>query len=233
MIHIPVKQGTPDWMLLRYGLPTASGAHNIITAKKGDKSTSWDNYIAELIAERHAKSMIMDEVKRTGLSENDIDLTYVVQRIEQKLNRVKTEGMNYGHETEPEAANAYSLLTDFDLELAGFMMNNAKTAGASLDRLVKGQKRGVEIKCPFSFSVHIGYCLARSIEIDKRPQLQWQLWVSELERIDICSYYPEVRAEIVTAERDEEYIQKISDFHAEFSERLETRWKEWQNLQIK
>jgi hypothetical protein len=231
MIHIPVKQGSPEWLLQRYGIPTASGAHNIITASKGDKSTSWDKYISELIAERHAKNTIEQDVKRFGIS--DPDLTVVVGNIEKILNRTKTEGMAYGTEMEPEAGRAYTFLTDNELTEAGFMLNDERTAGASLDRLIVGQKKGLEIKSPFSLNVHIGYCLSRNIEIDKRPQLQWQLWISELEEIDICAYYPGTVAVIVNVKRDEEYIAKIKEFHADFWKKLEERWGDWQNLQPK
>jgi len=231
MIHIPVKQGTPEWMLLRYGIPTASGAGNIITAAKGEKSSQWDKYISELIAERHAKYTIEQEVKRAGVS--DPDLNAVVEAIERILNRTKTEAMNYGHEMEPEAGRAYTFLTGNELTEAGFMTNDEGTAGASLDRLIVGQKKGLEIKSPFSLNVHIGYCLTRNIEVDKRPQLQWQLWVSELDEIDICAYYPGTVAVIVTVKRDEEYIAKIREYHSEFYARLETRWQEWQALQPK
>lgn len=216
MIHVPVKQGSSEWLLERYGIPTASCASNIITPAKGEKSKSWDTYISELIAERHAKAQFND-----------------AEQIEYMLNRTKTDSMSYGNEMEPRAASAYEFLTGRELTEAGFMLNDERTAGASLDRLVVGEKRGVEFKCPYSFNVHVGYCLSRNIEIDKRPQLQWQLWISGLDGIDICAYYPGAITVIVPVERDEEYIAKIAEFHAEFYQRLEQRWAEWQTMQPK
>lgn len=231
MITLDVKQNSPEWYLARYGVPTASGAGNIITAAKGDKSKSWDVYISELIAERHAKQSIEEKVKRANVSEPD--LNFVVEAIEKILNRAKTEQMQWGHEMEPEAGRAYSFLTGNEITEAGFMMNDEKTAGASLDRLIVGQKKGLEIKSPFSLNVHIKYCLSRNIEIDKRPQLQWQLWISELDEIDICAYYPATTVVIVPVQRDEEYIGKIKEYHAEFYSLLEERWAEWQSMQTK
>lgn len=231
MVTLDVKQNSPEWYLARYGMPTASGASNIITPAKGEKSKSADGYIAELIAERHAKYTVEQMVKRANILNPDPAI--VVEKIERILNRVNTEAMQYGHITEPEAVRAYSFLTENDTTEAGFMMNDEKTAGASIDRLIVGQKKGLEIKSPFSLGVHINYCLSRNIEIDKRPQLQWQLWISGLDEIDICAYYPGTTVVIVTAKREEEYIAKIAEFHKEFYARLEERWADWQNLQTK
>lgn len=231
MITLDVKQNSASWYLARYGIPTASGASNIITPAKGEKSKSADGYIAELIAERHAKKVVEERVKRANVI--DPDPSVVAESIERILNRTKTEAMNYGHEMEPEAGRAYSFLTDNELTEAGFMMNDEKTAGASIDRLIVGQKKGLEIKSPFSLGVHINYCLSRNIEIDKRPQLQWQLWISGLDEIDICAYYPGTTVVIVTAKREEEYIAKIAEYHKEFYARLEERWADWESLQAK
>lgn len=229
MIHLKINQLSSEWKLLRYGIPTASNAKMIITAAKGLKSDSQDKYISELIAERHAKKIVESEVKAANVLEPNTSA--MVERIEMILNRnAKTESMQYGNDMEPKAATAYEYLTDSELEEVGFMMNDEKTAGASLDRTVKGQKKGVEIKCPFSLDVHISYCLNRSIEIDKRPQLQWQMLISELESIDIVSYYPGAITVIITAQRDEEYIKKISEYHKEFYERLEDRWNNWNEM---
>jgi hypothetical protein len=215
MIHIPVVQGGSAWLLERYGIPTASNAHKIITAKTAKPSEQQDGYISELIAERYAKKECGDEV----------------EAIDRMLNRIKTESMVYGNTMEPHAASAYELLAGVDLEEVGFMLNDNRTAGASLDRIVKGQKKAVEFKCPFSLSVHVGYCLSRNIEQDKKPQLQWQLWISELDSTDIFAYYPGVQGVSVTVGRDEEYIKKIAEYHAVFWERLEKRWEEFQAMQ--
>lgn len=231
MITLDVKQNSPEWYLARYGMPTASGADKIITPAKGEKSKSADGYIAELIAERHAKYTVEQLIKRANVL-NPVPAV-VVESIEKILNRVSTEAMQYGHITEPEAVRAYSFLTENDTTEAGFMMNDEKTAGASIDRLIVGQKKGLEIKSPFSLGVHINYCLSRNIEIDKRPQLQWQLWISGLDEIDICAYYPGTTVVIVTAKREEEYIAKIAEYHKEFYARLEERWADWESLQAK
>lgn len=204
MIYHDVPQGSAEWLALRLGIPTASEFHNLITPAKGDraKGEKVEAYLCRLIAERHLGA---------------------------PLESLETEWMRRGSELEKRAATAYTLLTDRDTSLAGFITNDANTAGASLDRFVgDGRKYGLEIKCP-SPGVHVSYLLNRSIEIDKRPQLQSQMWTAELDEMDIFSYHPEFPNVTVHVERDPEYIAKIAEYHAEFIALLEKRWTDFRS----
>ncbi|MDE2020342.1 MAG: YqaJ viral recombinase family protein [Patescibacteria group bacterium] len=221
MIRIDVEQGSSKWHLLRYGIVTASEADELVTPKKWEPTSGEkrEKYLCRKIGERIALAEtadIEDAIERAA-------------KIERMLNRVQTESMLHGVVSEPRAVNAYEFLTGNETEAAGFIMNDTKTAGASVDRMIKGTKRGLEIKSPFSLGVYVGYCLSKGVDAAYLPQLIFQLWVADLESIDIYAWY-EGRSESkpVTVPRDEEKIKRLAELHAEFNDRLEDEWKLWQ-----
>lgn len=126
---IPCKQGTPEWMAARIGIPTASSFDRIIT-KTGKPSASADRYLAKLVAEWYL-----------GCSLDD----YVSQFMER------------GTEMEASAVRFYEFATGVDTQEVGFIVRDDGRCGASPDRLV-GDNGLLEIKCP-SPEVHMTYVL--------------------------------------------------------------------------
>jgi hypothetical protein len=164
-----VKQGSPEWLALRAGIPTASEFHRILTAKKLEISTQAEKYRARLIAERII-----------GRPIEDIEPSY------------ESEYMRRGSDLELQAIKAYECDTEQDTVAVGFCTRDDGRAGASPDRLVPAARGSVEMKCP-ALSTHVGYLLNPQTLVDKyRPQALGQLWVGEgaLEWNDLCSYHP-------------------------------------------
>ena len=119
MIAHTVKQGTPEWLKLRSGIPTASCLHKILTPT-GKASSQADGYLAQLAAE-----------------------WFLGEPIEEK----SSQFMDRGTGMEPEARVWYSFETDRNVVEVGFCTTDDGKAGCSPDGLVD-EDGGLEIKCP-------------------------------------------------------------------------------------
>jgi hypothetical protein len=189
---IDCEQGSADWFRARLGIPTASAFDQIVTPVTGKLSKSADRYAYRLIAERLLNTPLDTMEGQTW--------------------------MERGKELEPAAVSQYEFVEDVETVPVGFITTDDGLIGASPDRLIKGAPRGLEIKCP-SPQVHLGYLLDGHTDA-YRPQVQGQLYVAELERVDFYSYHPRMPACLISTTRDEEYIAKLRDALAQFNERL-------------
>jgi hypothetical protein len=186
---IDVEQGSPAFFQARLGIPTASNFHQIITPAKGLYSKQAVKYAYRLIAERLLNAPMTSEVE--------------------------TEWMTRGKEMEATAASAYEWSNEVETVKVGFIVNDAGTAGASPDRLIKGKPVGLEIKCP-SPHVHVGYLLG-GIGDDYRVQVQGQIFIAELDEAHLFSYHDRMPAATVRTPRDEEFIKKLASALDQFN----------------
>lgn len=120
MIVHDVLQGSPEWIALRLGIPTASRFDGILTPKTRKYSATSRKYINELVAE-----WLLDG----------------------PIESFTTFAMERGTELEPEARGWYAFDHDADVSTVGFVTNDDGTVGASPDGLV-GDNGLIEIKCP-------------------------------------------------------------------------------------
>lgn len=227
-----VKQNTPEWDMLRAGIPTSSCFDKIVTAT-GKLSKSSRAYKAHLLAERVLRCPISGP---------------------------KSFWMDRGTEFEAQAVAFYEFHAGVDTERVGFITNDAGTIGASPDRW-SGKNRMVEIKVPAAFT-HMGYIIARrtidaceaeidrlqklmqpqstealktlqkqyeealasSLEEEYKVQTAGQLWVcDEKESSDLLSFSPEgLPPVLVLVKRDVGFIETLGQSVTEFSNALET-----------
>jgi hypothetical protein len=175
---IECEQGTPAWVEARLGIPTASRFDKIITPKKFALSTSADMLICELIAEKL--------LGQFGDSE-------------------ETDWMNRGSNLEDIAADDYAFTHDIDLVRVGFIRTDDGLIGCSPDRLIVGQRAGLEIKNP-SAAKHISYILNPETLLDAyRCQVLGSLWITGFEYWDLMSYHPYLPRVIVRCEPNEAF----------------------------
>lgn len=196
MIIHAVTQGSPEWLALRSGIPTSSAFDRIVTPS-GKPSASARKYMAHLLAEREMGRPLEEHV---------------------------TLWMQRGKELEGEAVAWYEAQADFDTVAVGFITDDARTVGASPDRLV-GEPGLLEIKAPKD-STHAEYlyCDSASVAKDHGPQIQGQLWISGREWVDIMSYHPCMRPALHRVQRDDAFIDALIDHVMAFSAELERRW---------
>jgi len=188
-----VEQGTPAWLKLRLGIPTASEFDKIVTPAQGKLSASSVKYRNYLLAER-----LMGE---------PLDSLDNLQWIER------------GKLLEPQAVAQYEFTNDIATEAVGFVTTDDGRIGASPDRLVIGMPGCVEIKCPAP-QTHVGYMLDGP-GTDYRCQVQGQLWVAEMEWDDFYSFHPSMPPVLIRTFRDESFIDKLSAALVQFCDDLD------------
>lgn len=193
MKEYSVTQGSGDWFTLRLGIPTASCFDQIITPKIGKLSASARKYAYRLLSEKllNAPGQTLD-----GL-----------QYIER------------GNELEPQAVAQYEFAQEVRTRPAGFFTTDDGLLGASPDRMVIDRAIGVECKCPAAHTMMM-YLLEGNGADEYRTQVQGQMLVAELERVDFYAFHPRMPPALIVTPRDEEYIGKMRTVLGEFNERL-------------
>lgn len=195
-----IIQGTEDWFNIRVGKVTMSNLDKIITPAKGEPSKQQDDYMNSLLAE----------------------LFYG-----HPLDTFVSAAMENGTNFEEEAARIYSVENDCELEKIGFVANDAGTIGCSPDRFIIGAKKAVEIKVPLP-KTHVGYLRTKELDANYRCQIQGQLWICELDSVDIYSYNPKMPRVQIEVGRDEEFIKKAAKYTEEFLDRFQAEAKKFQ-----
>lgn len=191
MIWHDVEQNTPEWLVLRLGIPTASEFHRIITPKKLKLAAGADEFMYRLLAEWI-----------TG----------------EQVENFESKWMERGHEFEPKARSAYELLTGAEVTNGGFFTTDDGLAGCSPDGLV-GNSGDLELKSPL-LHTQVGYALTGSVGDDYMAQLQGRLMIHEREWVDIFPYHPRLLIPPLRVYRDEEFIAKLSEALSQFVEKM-------------
>lgn len=203
MVVHDVKQGSPDWDKLRLGIPTASNFHRIITPKTMKVSAQAVTYLHWLLAE-----WIIGE----------------------PLESPETQWMQRGAALEDQAVRSYCFEQNCEVKRVGFITTDDGKAGCSPDRLICRQEMrseliqctrfgALEIKCP-SPQVHVGNMLRKEIDDDHKAQVQGQMWIVELDWVDVESYCPGLPTVIVRAQRDEKFIKALSEAVSAFNDTM-------------
>jgi hypothetical protein len=182
MIISPYEQGTEEWLAARLGKPSASMFSKLITMT-GKPSASADAYINQLLGER-----------LTGNSEP----------------HYTSEAMILGTEREPLARADYEFISGNKVNEVGFILDDSESYGCSPDGLI-GEDGGLEIKCPAQ-TTQAGYWRDKQSGVKKYyQQIQGCMWVTDRKWWDFFSYHPDMPHVLVRVERNEEYIEKLSE----------------------
>jgi hypothetical protein len=176
---IECEQGSPEWLLARLGVPSASSYSKLITTT-GRASAQADAYINQLVAERLTGEPTFFQV---------------------------TDPMQRGMDLEPFARHAYEMETGNLVIQVGFLMHDTLEAGASPDGLI-GENGGLEIKCP-SGHTHVEYLRDNVLPTKYFQQAQGCLWISGRDWWDFMSYHPRMEPLIVRVFRDEQFIKAL------------------------
>lgn len=182
MIFHDVAQGSPEWHVLRLGVPTASEFCKIITPKTMQLSKQADEYANLKIAEM-----------MTGEPQGLLQPTYAMER---------------GKAMEVEARDAYEFTNNVTVQNGGFITDDKGHVGCSTDFLVGDDGSG-EIKCLFAKS-HIKHLIEQEVKPEHMPQVQGQLMIAEREWCDWWMYHPDLPRVGIRTYRDEVYIKKLS-----------------------
>jgi len=193
MIHIPCEQGSPEWIMARIGIPSASRFDCLLTPKTMKPSGSAATYLHELLAEWALGCSLDDGAWASGYVERGIDL-------------------------EDTAVSWYELMQDVTTEPMGFCLDDGRRYGASPDRGV-GSDGLLEVKVPAA-KVHIGYMLGDSYW-PYRCQVQGQLLVTGRRWVDLLCYHPTLPPVLTRHEPEPEFQEALRDVLAGFCAQIE------------
>ncbi len=194
-VFADILQGSPEWLALRKGRPTASRFSDIVTAT-GLPSKSAEPYIRELIAE----CFCPDFSAWAGNIYTD-----------------------RGAALEPEAREAFIKYSGLAVEQVGFALSDDGVCGCSPDSLIGsngGYIAGLEIKCP-SPKAHVGYVLDGVLPDDYRQQVHGSMAVTGLNEWHFWSYFPGMKPFHHIVWRDT-YTEKVAIAVSEFVKRYKT-----------
>lgn len=197
--YADVEQRSFQWHLLRVGIPTCSEAKNVCTA--GGRG--------------HEKPKLSDsgylnlKLAEWALSKPILPLDYQIDHME------------FGTSMEPEARKAFKFQTGVELEVMGFVTNDAGTFGCSPDSLFYERRGSLEIKAP-TVQTHVGYLLdPQSLIEEYWVQLHAQWWVLAPDVSIVMSYSPELPAVIIPFTPDEKYLEAFGRIANDFLAVLE------------
>lgn len=188
MIYHPLGHQSAEWFKARIGVATASRFSSIVTPAKFEPSKSMNGYADELVGE-----MVTGENAET----------------------FKSYWMERGAMMEADAAAAYEVITDQQLDRGGFLTNDDMTIGASPDRRVLDGSRVIgaaEIKCPAP-DTHIANLerMHKHGTIDPAyvPQVQGQILIGGFDFVDWFSYHPSFPPALIRTYRDDDKCAKL------------------------
>jgi hypothetical protein len=176
-----IIQGSPEWLKLRLGVPSASNFDKIVTTK-GERSKQREKYLYELAGE-----------KITG----------------ERANTYKNEHMERGNEREEESRRAYEYINDVTVEQVGFCFYDEKREfGCSPDGFVC-EYGGFETKDALPH-VQIERLEKGWKGTEHFCQVQGNLYVTGKEWWDLVSYSRGIKPIIIRIYPDDTFIRNLS-----------------------
>lgn len=231
-----VEQGSADWLALRLGVATASRAAEFsmesklasfpsdISIKKNGKVNSClyrgkeysdtnkinlQNTIRELLPREYP------DMRNGYIYELAAEVCTAQCKEQGKFKQTE-----WGHEYEDAARATFELVTGLEVETVSFIYKDEnKRFGISPDGLIKGQKCGLELKCPFDSKVFVEFVAGGKIKPEYIEQCQFSMWVTGFDAWYFASYDPRMNCSnlhYVKIERDESYMKKYDRAQTEF-----------------
>ena len=187
---IDVEQGTPEWIELRLGLPTASNFHRVLA---GGEGTVRSEYLRKLAGE-------------------------TVSRLPRE--EYRGAAMDRGSEMEPELRALYEIVTGKKPTPIGFVRRKLKSGfvGASPDAFI-GDNGVLEIKSA-SPHILIDIMQTGKVPPEHLPQTQGALLVTGREFCDLAIGYTGMPLFRRTIRRDPSYIARLEVALDAFNEEL-------------
>lgn len=162
--------------------------------------------------------------KKGTETRNSYLMELVGQIATQKYDEVFGKALEHGKLNEEAARAAYEFETGSKIEQAGFIYSECKRFGISPDGLIKDQKKGLEIKCPFTSKVHADFLCNSTIKSEYIWQMQYSLWVTGFSSWDFVSFHPDFKKgmfKVVTIEPDPKHFERFDNELPDFIKDLD------------
>jgi hypothetical protein len=177
-----ISQGSPEWMALRLGIPTASNFGKILTAT-GKISESREKYMKRLAGEAVS-----------GRSEENYQ-SYRMKR---------------GAEMEAESRRVYEMDNEIEIRQVALVYKDERRAFSSSPDGLISSDGGFETK-DAEFVVQIDRLFNGKMITSHIPQCQGGLYICEREYWIFRSYCSGLPSLNIRLERDEKYIARLSE----------------------
>jgi hypothetical protein len=200
---IDCKQGTPQWVTARLGIPTASEFDRLVTPQGKPRTGAGPRtYLMEKLAER-----LMGYPKNLGQS----------------------GPMEQGSIIESLARPWYEFTYDVKVQQVGFCVTDDGRCGCSPDGLI-GEDGGIEIKSPETHT-HLGYLLAGVVPDCYVAQVQGSLYVTGRKWWKFVSYSRHVPSLVVHVEPDPAFQEGLKTALAAFAADFDAALAKIQEMQ--
>jgi len=184
-------QYSDAWWEARRGLPTASQFSRIVKGD-GSRSTQRKAYLYECAA-----------VRLTGIYKESYT----------------SAAMQEGNDREALSRMIYAMEKEVVVDEVGFCVSECGRWGASPDGLV-GLDGLLELKNPAAHT-HVEYLIRGKLPSAYVQQVQGELFVTEREWADFCSYSPKLPPFIIRVEPDREFLKNLESELVKFCEELD------------
>lgn len=149
--------------------------------------------------------------------------TYMAELVAQVatgvFEEINSKYLEWGTFHEDSARAYYEFFTGNAVDQIPFVFkDDSFRVGCSPDGLI-GDKKGVEIKCPYNATHFIKFLVDDKIKPEYVWQYQFTLWVMECDEWDFVQYHPHMKAnqmKVLTVYRDEKMIKKIDELLPNF-----------------
>lgn len=190
---IDCQQGSQTWLDTRAGLPTASDFDCLVTPLGKVKTGEGPkSYLAKKVAEAWQGGPLLE---------------------------FNSWDMEAGQILEEEARPWAEIHFGCDIQRVGFITTDDGKIGCSPDGLI-GDDSGIEIKCP-KVETHVGYLLNGELPADYVAQVQGSMFVTGFKTWKFMSYRRRFPNLVLTIERDEKFMDALSEALDAFYEKFE------------
>lgn len=187
------KQGTPEWLHARAGIPTASEFKQILTPlfkiRTGDMPNSFLN-------RKVAEAWLGHPLE------------------EHQSFAQKSRAMEQGQILEGEAIPWYEFAREMKIQRVGLCLTDDGRVGCSPDGLI-AEDEGIEIKCPEA-DTHVGYLREGVLPDEYAAQVHGSMYVTGRPRWRFLSYRRSFPPFELLVERDEAIQSRIGEALAKF-----------------
>lgn len=186
------KQGTPEWLALRIGIPTASEFDSLVTPE-------WKI--------------------RTGAGPETYLFRKVTEKVLGFAPEASAWAMEQGAILEGEARPYYEFTYEQPVRQVGFVTTDSGRVGCSPDGLI-GEDGGIEIKCPQPHT-HLSYLLQGTLPKEYAAQVHGSMLVTGRPWWVFMSYSRQFPPLVLRVERDPRAETALRDALDMFLERFD------------
>jgi len=131
-----------------------------------------------------------------------------------EMPELSAKSLGWGKDNEAMSRSAYEMLTSSDVIEVGFIYGKDRRYGVSPDGIIKGDRKGLELKNPWNSKVHAEFLALDKIKPEYVYQVQFGMFVTGFEYWDFASYDPRFKKnqlKVLTIKRDSALMDRFEN----------------------